>query len=149
MRAVALRLPLHDERQVEPAVVAVARPQREQRRREARVADRADVRAAVAEPDDRVRVREHLADRVEVAVGVVEERQVEQRRGRRRRSSRSYARSSGSRPSRSARAAMLDAGVGLVVGRVAELEHARERLEQPRRRLGRRAVGVGVEHPLP
>ena len=42
------------------------------------VADRADVGAAVAEARHGVRVGEHLAAAVEVAVDVVEERQVEQ-----------------------------------------------------------------------
>ena len=61
------------------AAAAVPPPVREQRRREAAVADRADVGAAVAEAGHRVRVGEHLADRVEVAVDVVEDRDVEQR----------------------------------------------------------------------
>ena len=129
-------------------MVAVAAPEREQRGREARVADRADVRAAVAEADDRVRVGEHLADRVEVAVGVVEERQVEERPPVVA-SSRSYARSSGSRPSRSARRGDARRGVGLVVGRVAELEHARERSAATPRAVGRgrgpRRAGAGLE----
>ena len=43
---------------------------------------------------------------------------------------------------------MLDAGVGLVVGRIAELEHPRERVEHPTAELGVVALrGVGGEHP--
>ena len=123
---------LHEERQRQPTVIAVAAPEREQRRREARVADRADVRAAVGEPDDGVRMGQHLADRVEVAVAVVEERDVEQRAavvraaaGRRR-----------GRAARGLRArpALRDARrrIGFVVGRVAELEHAVEACRMPR-----------------
>jgi hypothetical protein len=69
---------LHEERQRDPVVVAVASPVGEQRRREAAVADRADVRAAVGQSGHRVRVGQHLVAAVEVAVDVVEERQVEQ-----------------------------------------------------------------------
>ena len=60
-------------------VRAVARPVREQERRHARVAHRADVRAAVAEPDERARVRQHLAHDVEVHARVVVDREVEER----------------------------------------------------------------------
>ena len=51
---------------------------RDQRGREAGVTDGADVGAAIAEAGHRVGVAEHLAGRVEVAVRIVEERQVEQ-----------------------------------------------------------------------
>ena len=62
----------------EPAVVAVAGPVREQERGGRRVAGLAGVGAAVAEPEGGGRVQQHLADGVEVAVGVVEDRRVEQ-----------------------------------------------------------------------
>ena len=105
------RLALHREGKVEPAALAVARPERQQRRGEARVADRAHVRAAVGETDHGVGVREHLAGRVEVAVAVVEGRQVQERLPAvaQQHVVREVERS---RPSRSARAAMLDAGSG-------------------------------------
>jgi hypothetical protein len=59
-------------------VRAIARPVGEQERRHARIADRADVRAAIAQPDERERMRQHLAHDVEVAAGVVVDREVEQ-----------------------------------------------------------------------
>jgi hypothetical protein len=39
--------------------------------RVAGIADRADVRACVADPTDRVRIFKHFADDLEVAIGVV------------------------------------------------------------------------------
>ena len=72
----------------------------QQRGREAAVADRADVGAAVAEARHGVRVDEHLVAAVESAVDVVEERQVEQARARRRRACTSSASSSGDTPAR-------------------------------------------------
>ena len=64
--------------EVEASGVPVAPPVGEQERREAGVADRAHVGAAVGEARDGVRVGEHLPNRLQVALGVVQERQVEQ-----------------------------------------------------------------------
>ncbi len=104
------------------------------------------MRAAVAEADDRVRMREHLADRVEVAVGVVEGRQVEERVA-------AVAEHDVVREVGSASAFALgptgDARrrVGLVVGRIAELVHAVQRVEEGTAELGAVApLGVGREH---
>ena len=58
--------------------VAVARPVREHERGHGRVADRAAVRAAVAEAERARRVLEHLAQGLEVAVAVGEEREHQQ-----------------------------------------------------------------------
>ncbi len=69
---------LHEERQRDPVVVAITAPVLQQRRGEAPVADRADVGAAVAEARHGVRVDEHLVAAVEIAVDVVEERQVDE-----------------------------------------------------------------------
>ena len=62
-RVVAMAL--HEEREVDPVAVAVAAPVLEQRRREAAVADRPDVSAAVAQAWDGVRVGQHLVAAVE------------------------------------------------------------------------------------
>jgi len=70
-----VRLHLHHALERDPARAAIARPVREQERRHARVAHRADVRAAVAEPDERARMHEHLAHGIEVHAGVVEDRE--------------------------------------------------------------------------
>ena len=69
---------LHEERERDPIVVPVAAPVLQQRCGEAPVADRADVGAAVAEARHGVRVDEHLVAAVEIAVDVVEERQVDE-----------------------------------------------------------------------
>ena len=70
---------VHEQLDRQAAVRAVAAPPLQQRRREADVADRADVGAAVGQPDDRRRVGELLADGVERAVDVVQRRQVQHR----------------------------------------------------------------------
>ena len=60
------------------AAVPIARPVREHERGDRRVADQEAVRATVGQPRDARGVQQHLADRVVVAVDVVEERQHEQ-----------------------------------------------------------------------
>src|SRR5262245_46081168 len=65
------------DREPGPALPA-ASPVREQERGRAGIADDAAVCAAVREPDHRAGMQEHLADRLEVEAGVVEEREVEQ-----------------------------------------------------------------------
>ena len=111
-------------------MVAVAAPEREQRGREAGVADRADVGAAVGEADDGVRVGEHLADRVEVAVAVVEERHVEERRGRRRRAA-------GRRRGRAGRGLRARRGAAMLVS----ADRARSRAGRRARTCGRSPAG--------
>ena len=74
-RAVAVAL--DEERQVDRATLAIAPPIVEQRRGETAVADRADVRAPVSQARHRVRMGQHLVHSVEVAVDVVQERQVQ------------------------------------------------------------------------
>ena len=70
---------VHRPRQLEARPDPIPTPVRQQRRREAGVADGPDMGAAVPESRDGVGVGEHLGHGIEVAVGVVEERQVEQR----------------------------------------------------------------------
>ncbi len=79
---VARRLPrLHADEVLEgdAVVVAVASPMGHQEGRKARVADRADVGAPVAEPGHREGMGEHRVEVVEVVLDVVEEREVEER----------------------------------------------------------------------
>ena len=72
------RLRRHHERDRELfAARPVAGPVRQQIGREARIADDAAMRAAIGEARHRARVEQHLARRIEVAVGVIEERHVE------------------------------------------------------------------------
>ena len=117
---------------------AVAAPVGEQGGGEAGVADRADVGAAVGEAGHRVRVGQHLAGGVEVAVGVVEDRACRAAPGRRRPAA-------GRRRGRPARAPARGGPGGdavlrrrLVVGRVAEHEQAVE--------AARRAAGANSGH---
>ncbi len=73
--ALLLHEPLRSE---ELAAIAVAAPVRQQGGREARIADRADVRPTVAQSGNGVRMGQQLPRRVEVAVGEVEDRPVEE-----------------------------------------------------------------------
>ena len=147
-RACGLRgLPAHEEREIEPAARVVATPERQQGRGEARITDRADVRSAVAEPDDRVVVSEHLSRGVEVPVVVVEAREIEERVA-------AVAEQVVVRVlERIATFARGDAGdarlgFGLVVGRIAEHEHPVEGVQQPRPELAARgALRVCGRHP--
>jgi hypothetical protein len=72
------RLPLEDELHWQLAVRTVAHPVLEERAREAAVADRADMRAAIAQTGQRIRVGQHRANRIQVALEVVRERLLEQ-----------------------------------------------------------------------
>ena len=149
MRAVACVCRCTRNGSVEPAALTIAAPVREQRRREARVADRADVRTAVGETDHGVRMREHLARRVEVAVVVVQDREVEERAAvvDEHQVVREFERVAAFAlgPGRDARRR-----IGFVVGRVAELEDALEALQHA---AAGPAVGAarggGFEHPRP
>ena len=75
----SLRLVVDDRLEREPLTPsAVPRPVRDRRGRERPVADRVAVRACVGEPEHRMRRRQHLVHVVEVAAGVVHQRDVEQ-----------------------------------------------------------------------
>ena len=125
------------------ALGAVARPVREQRRREAGVADRPRVGAPVGEPGQQVLVGEHRADGVERAVHPVEQRVVEERLAV---VGEEEVEHELGRVPTLARGARRDAlrRIGLVVGRVAELEDPLEVRGEPATR-----VADLREQPLP
>ncbi len=122
----------------------VASPVRKQERREAAVADQPAVSAGVAKSGNGVRIEQHLAHGAEITVGVVEERPIQQRF-----SVVAEQQVVGELCWRDTSTCCLcgDAlfGMRLVVGRIAEHEHAIEGLQQERGH----ALGLLGEQALP
>ena len=115
-----------------------------------RVADHAAVRAAVGQARHAGGMRQHLADRVVVAVGVVEERQHQHRRRRRLRASGRTAWPAD--PRRARRAIVVDGAVGgrLVVGRITERSRAGPASTAPARTCRRTACSDrAADRPRP
>ncbi|MBP9034319.1 MAG: hypothetical protein KBG29_10535, partial [Pseudomonadales bacterium] len=69
--------PVHQPRQRQAPLGAVAPPVHQRERRVAAVADRGAVRAAVAQPRQHVGMAQHGAQRIELALGVVGHREIE------------------------------------------------------------------------
>jgi len=136
----------NDRLEIDPlAAGAIAHPVSEQEGRDAGIAEQTAVGATVREREDRLRVQHHLADRLEIAVRVADDRQVDETGSvvlhhhvvdhLERRSA---------FPCGDSRDALL--GGRLVIGRVAEGEHHREALHDHHGRSGELSVvGLAVE----